>query len=436
MKFREGRDKEFLADVRARAADYFAGRGVGRHGDGRVAAKGVVLVVVAAGLYGAILSNRLPGPALLAAALLYGVACILISFNLAHDAAHEALSGRRWVNRVVYVGTFLLNGTSAYLWKRRHVGSHHTFPNVKGGDADMDDNPFLRVSPASPYRRYFRYQHLYAPFIYALFSLYSVFLYDFAFFFRDRLANIDLRAEVRRPRVLAIVALEKAVYLGLTLVVPILVIDRPAWQVALGFVAMQLASSLAFTMPLVSTHIAEGIAFPEADDQGRIAGSWAAHQLATSMDYSPESRLANWLLGAVNAHAAHHLFPDVCHVHYVPLSRIIRETASEYGVRYNAMSYPAALRSHFPATSHAASAGPSSSPSPSLRGFRPVRKPRLSTSFLMAEVAACSPLAFFAARNLAYLAAKVLLPASLASAWCLMLWAIVNTVGERGRGGG
>ena len=39
---------------------------------------------------------------------------------------------------------------NAYLWRRRHVGSHHTFPNVQGGDADMDDNPFLRVTASSP----------------------------------------------------------------------------------------------------------------------------------------------------------------------------------------------------------------------------------------------------------------------------------------------
>ena len=72
------------------------------------------------------------------------------------------------------------------------------------------------------------------------------------------------------------------------------------------------AASLAFTLPLVSTHIAEEIAFPEADGAGYVEGCWATHQLATSMDYSPESRLANWVLGAVNTHAAHHLFPDVC----------------------------------------------------------------------------------------------------------------------------
>ena len=132
---------------------------------------------------------------------------------------------------------------------------------------------------------------------------------------------------------------------------------------------MQCAASLAFTLPLVSTHVAEEIAFPEADESGHIEGCWATHQLATSMDYSPDSRLANWLLGAVNAHAAHHLFPDVCHVHYVALSRIIRETAREYGVAYHAMPFPAALRSHF---RHLKRMGAGPTPLPEARPTRQV----------------------------------------------------------------
>ncbi len=158
---------------------------------------------------------------------------------------------------------------------------------------------------------------------------------------------MDLRHDLRRLRVMAVVGAEKAAYLTMVLVVPLLVVDQPWWAVVLGFALMQCAASLAFTLPLVSTHIAEEVAFPEADGAGYVEGCWATHQLATSMDYSPESRLANWLLGAVNAHAAHHLFPDVCHVHYVALSAIIRETAREHGVRYHAMPFPAALRSHF-----------------------------------------------------------------------------------------
>jgi linoleoyl-CoA desaturase len=347
MKFRNGRDKDFHSAIRARASAYFESQGVSRFGDRRVLIKGLLFVAVTVGLYALILSNRLTGLPLFLTAILFGVSCILVSFNLAHDAAHDALTPSRRLNHAIYIATFLLNGTSPYLWKRRHVGSHHTFPNVKGGDADMDDNPFLRVTPSSPFRWHFRYQHLYAPLVYMLFSPYTIFVYDFEFFFRDRLANMDLRHDLRRLRVMAIVGAEKMVYLAAMLVVPLLVLDQPWWAVVLGFALMHCAASLAFTLPLVSTHIAEDIAFPQADEGGYVDGCWATHQLATSMDYSPDSRLANWLLGAVNAHAAHHLFPDVCHVHYVALSKIIREVAKEYGVPYHAMPFPAALRSHF-----------------------------------------------------------------------------------------
>jgi linoleoyl-CoA desaturase len=347
MKFRDGKDKEFHSAVKARARTYFEARGISPSGGWRAVAKGSGFVALSVGLYALILSNRLNGPSLLVVAGLFGVSCILVSFNLAHDAAHDSLTQNRSFNRLVYVVTFLWNGTSPYLWKRRHIGSHHTFPNVEGGDADMDENPFLRVTPSSPHRWYFRYQHLYAPLIYMLFSIYSVFLYDFQFFFRDRLANMDLRQEIRRRRVFAIVALEKLAYFGLMLVIPLLVLDQPWWGVVLGFVVMQCAASLAFTIPLVSTHIAEGITFPEVDAAGQVEGSWASHQLATSMDYSPDSRLANWFLGAVNAHAAHHLFPEVCHVHYIALSAIIQQTAREHRVRYNAMPFSEAIQSHF-----------------------------------------------------------------------------------------
>jgi linoleoyl-CoA desaturase len=41
-----------------------------------------------------------------------------------------------------------------------------------------------------------------------------------------------------------------------------------------------------------------------------------------------------WLAGGLNHHVAHHLCPFVCHTHYAPLSRIIKETAEEFGVPY------------------------------------------------------------------------------------------------------
>jgi linoleoyl-CoA desaturase len=65
------------------------------------------------------------------------------------------------------------------------------------------------------------------------------------------------------------------------------------------------------------------------------------------MDYCPTSRVANALLGGFNCHAAHHLFPEVSHVHYVAISKIIKETAGELGLRYHELPYLAMIRSHF-----------------------------------------------------------------------------------------
>jgi linoleoyl-CoA desaturase len=41
-----------------------------------------------------------------------------------------------------------------------------------------------------------------------------------------------------------------------------------------------------------------------------------------------------WYLGGLNFQIEHHLFPKVCHMHLGALSRIVRRTCEDYGVRY------------------------------------------------------------------------------------------------------
>lgn len=345
MRFCDNHNNEFHTLVRKRAQAYFTARGISKYGNGELLIKSVVLVGTTLSLYALILSNRLSGLPLLLTAIAFGVTSILTAFNLAHDAAHSVLVPSRRINAVIYFLVFNFQGANAYLWKLRHIGSHHVFPNIDGGDADMDDNGLLRVSPHAPWRWHYRYQHLYAPVLYTLFSLHRIFVYDIQFLFKKRLAN--LRA-IRHSWVeVGTLLLAKATYLTLTLALPMARLDVPWWQIIAGFVVMHAVVSVVFVYSLICTHFAEETVFPALDEAERVAGSWAEHQLAASLDYSPESKLANVLLGGFNAHAAHHLFPDVCHVHYVALSRIIRETAAECGVRYNALPYLAAVRSHF-----------------------------------------------------------------------------------------
>jgi len=75
--------------------------------------------------------------------------------------------------------------------------------------------------------------------------------------------------------------------------------------------------------------------------------SWVTLQMRTSLDYNAESRVLNWLLGGFNAHTVHHLFPNVCHVHYLDIVPIVRATALEFGLTYNECHYGHAAGSHF-----------------------------------------------------------------------------------------
>jgi linoleoyl-CoA desaturase len=58
------------------------------------------------------------------------------------------------------------------------------------------------------------------------------------------------------------------------------------------------------------------------------------HIFATTADYATANPLVAFLAGGLNHHIVHHLCPFVCHTHYAQLTRIVEETAAEYGVPY------------------------------------------------------------------------------------------------------
>ena len=83
----------------------------------------------------------------------------------------------------------------------------------------------------------------------------------------------------------------------------------------------------------------QGHAFPH---------DWAVHQLESTVDFARGNPLVSWYLGGLNFQVVHHLFPQVCHVHYPALSRIVEETCREFGVRYSAhRSFLAGVVSHY-----------------------------------------------------------------------------------------
>lgn len=276
--------------------------------------------------------------------VLIGITGILLAFNVSHDACHNSFSKSKKVNYWFYHLTFNLQGTNAYLWQIRHNSSHHVFPNVDGCDADIDDNPFLRLSPQHPLKKWQRYQHIYAIAVYCIYSLHWFLFKDFFYLFKKKVAN--LQNKKHKAKEYALLFFWKLFYIVFILVIPI-ISGYETSSTLLAFLIMHFCLSLFFIHVLIATHLCMETQFPQRNEAGDLPGDYYAHQLATSLDYAPASKICNWFLGGFNAHAAHHLYPKLPHTTYPEISLLIEKNAKEFNVQYNKLSLPGAIRSHY-----------------------------------------------------------------------------------------
>ena len=345
IRFRHGKNSAFYRATRERADAYFERTGKGRFADWTIWTKAAAYLSLTIVSYALILSGRFGPLAMLALANVYGIASLLLAINLGHDGAHAALARRAWINNIALYGSFMLIGADPYLWRMRHVRSHHVFPNVNGCDIDIDSNLFLRLSPNHKKRWYQRYQHLYAPIVFWIVDIHTVFIQDVHYLFKRELANM---VDISHPPSAYIGFLAcKAAFLAIVFFIPVLVLPIPWWEVLTGALLMSFVSSCAFVYLLIGTHFAEQTQFPETDANGVIEHDWATHAMLTSLDWNPDSRFAHAIAGGSNAHAAHHLFPNVSHVHYRELTRIIVGAATEFSIPYNHTTFPRMIGSHF-----------------------------------------------------------------------------------------
>jgi linoleoyl-CoA desaturase len=93
--------------------------------------------------------------------------------------------------------------------------------------------------------------------------------------------------------------------------------------------------------------VIDGTEYPQPDENGKMDNNWAIHQLYTTTNFANKSRLFSWYVGGLNFQVEHHLFPNVCHVHYRKISKIVESTAKEFGLPYKAEpTFFGALKGH------------------------------------------------------------------------------------------
>jgi linoleoyl-CoA desaturase len=260
--------------------------------------------------------------------VLGGLAQTFLLLNIAHDSNHNAISSVASINKALnYV--FDLCGINSYMWRILHHRGHHSCINLHGEDDALTGRGIFRFTPHEPRAWWHRFQHIYALFFYALFSLDYVFVRDFeAFFFPTH----DYLKLTRHPaREYAILMAGKAFYFTYMLILPAVLLGKSPFLIAGAFVAVHLIVGLVVSLVFQTTHTVDSTYFPSS--RGEFDNS-VYHIFATTADYATSNPLVGWLTGGLNHHIAHHLSPFVCHTHYAALTRIVQQTAEEFRVPY------------------------------------------------------------------------------------------------------
>ena len=314
--------------LRHRLDRFFADQNISPKADRTMWVKIAVGLAILVGAWIALYTFKPGSWKFLALYILGGLAQTFLLLNIAHDSNHNAISSRPGVNKTLnYV--FDLCGISSYMWRFLHHRGHHSCVNIHEEDDAISGRGIFRFTPFETRMPLHRFQHIYALFFYALFSLEYVFVKDFECFFSP--SHEYLKRTKHPLREYVILFAGKGLYLVYMLVLPVIVLRESPLQVAGAFLLVHLIVGLSVTLVFQTTHTIDSTYFPS--DRGEFDNG-VYHIFATTADYATENPLVGWLTGGLNHHIVHHLCPFVCHTHYAPLTRIVKETAEEFGVPY------------------------------------------------------------------------------------------------------
>jgi len=325
-----------------------------------------------------------------------GFFAAMIGTNIQHDGNHGAFATSKFVNKAAG-WTLDMIGASAFTWEFQHMLGHHPYTNVldeveeskkeSGVDCKIEEKdqesdpdvfssfPLMRMHPLHTPSWFHRYQHLYAPFLFALMTLAKVFQQDFEVVLSKRLYHID--ANVRYGSIWNLMRFWSMKLITMVYMMGLPIYFHGATKGTALFIIGHLACGELLATMFIVNHVIEGISYGKKDLKGaeethdggkktickpvtmqgdtpmektrQVAiesssgkssvpkipyNDWAAVQCQTSVNWAPGSWFWNHFSGGLSHQIEHHLFPSICHTNYAYIHDVVKKTCDEYGVPY------------------------------------------------------------------------------------------------------
>jgi len=268
--------------------------------------------------------------------ILSGFGMAGVGMGVMHDAIHGSYSKNKNINKLLGY-SFNLIGANQTIWRIQHNILHHTYTNIDHADDDLNAPFFLKFSPHGKHYWVHQYQHIYIWFFYAISTISWITTKDFVRLKRYNAMGFFEKKNEYEKNFIAMAAW-KLFYYSYAIVLPMIMLPFAWWLILLAFLSMHFITGILVSIVFQIAHIMPDNEFPLPDEQGQMNDNWYAHQFATTSNFSPNSNILFWLIGGLNYQVEHHVLPDVCHVHYKNLTKIVSETAQEYGMPYNVKS--------------------------------------------------------------------------------------------------
>jgi linoleoyl-CoA desaturase len=336
-------DRQFVVTLRKNVNDYFKENHLSTRANLAMVIKTIVLTSFYIVPYIIILSVTMNAFIALCLTVLMGIGIAGVGMGVMHDACHGSYSKKQWINSILGGSLYLL-GSNVLNWKIQHNVLHHTYTNISGLDEDINTKGPIRLAEFTPLKKHHRYQFIYAFFFYGLMTIAKL-INDFTnLFYYHKKGLMKSQNKTLRNEFIKMV-LRKAIYLMAIIGLPLWLTNFTWYQVLIGFFIMHWVASIILSFVFQMAHVVEGAEQPFPENN--IESDWHVHQLKTTSDFARDNKVLGWYIGGLNFQIEHHLFPNICHIHYCKLAPIVEKTAHEFGIPYNLKSsFVSAFSSH------------------------------------------------------------------------------------------
>src|SRR5882724_5152275 len=321
----------FFQSVKHSVDAYFKSTRLSKTGNWKLYLKALILIPAAIAIYIFLVSGKYGWLGGILFSALFGFTLVCIAFNIMHDACHSSYSSKKWVNEFMGL-TMNALGSNAFIWKIKHNIIHHTYTNIDGIDDDIASGRLLRLCATQKWMPIHRFQGFYMFPLYAGSTLLWMFGTDFYKYFSRKIHTTKISKIPLREHL--IFWISKLVNIFVYAIVPIYLLGWQPWLV--GFLIVHITMGVTLSIVFQLAHVVEKTSFESvAENHQVIASEWAIHEVRTTADFAPQNKVISWLIGGLNFQIEHHLFPQICHIHYPALSKIVRQQCELFGLPYN-----------------------------------------------------------------------------------------------------